>query len=328
MFKTYLRARHLSSIFCVLMLFSGTGSSESLDRKLCVFDPIGRNGDIYASALDLKNDYLSLGVNFSIEAFTGEGQVKRKYSKGDCDAMLITGLSSRPYNKFIYTVEALRQFENAQQVKSVFSAIASPRLASLMVEDGVELAGLFYAGFVYLFVNEERLANLENIENEKFFLLYGDEINPLVVNKLGVSPVYGNSTNFVSKFINGKTSMLIAPFAAAVPLGVMDSIDKSGGGFINLPVRILTMQLYIKASRFPGGFGAQSRMITLDYFDKAEEIVREYHYGTEKFIINNSDEEMQEWEGVLSEMSSELIKNNTYDSRMLKLIKKVVSESD
>lgn len=302
-------------------------AEDLIDRSLCLFDPVGRSGDIHASALDLQSEYLSLGVRFTIKTYTGESQVKRGFSEGICDAIVVTGILANEYNKFVSTLEMIGGFDHGQQVRSVFYALASSRFSSLYINNGIEMVGLFSGGFLYPFVDDERYTNLSLLEQERMFLVRGDVVNPAVIKHMKVVPSYGNSTNFASTFVQGKSQLLLAPLAVVEPLGISDYVKTKKAGYVDLPFRLLTLQAYIRRDRFPEDFGEKARLVALDYYESSQATVDKAADRTKSLALKLNRGDRVQWERRLEAIRNDLINQGVYDQRMIKIIRKIKSTS-
>src|SRR5699024_12559393 len=71
-----------------------------VERSLCVFDVVGRNGDTYQLMRDYVLAAKECGVEFTMKPYTAEALVVADFRSGKCDAVGLFGSKSRVLVRF------------------------------------------------------------------------------------------------------------------------------------------------------------------------------------------------------------------------------------
>lgn len=70
-------------------LLAQPAMAEPVERSLCVFDVVGRNGDTYQLMRDYVLAAKEWGVEFTMKPYTDEALVVADFRAGKCDAVRI-----------------------------------------------------------------------------------------------------------------------------------------------------------------------------------------------------------------------------------------------
>lgn len=307
----------------VLMLVFSSGAYANKTHYLCVFDPVGRNGDVYSMAKDIALDFLSLGVKLSLYPYSTESAAKADFRAGLCDAVALTGIHAREYNKFTSSIEAIGAISNYEDMWTVVSTLAQERVAPLFTEGGFEVAGIYPAGAMYVFLKDKNIKAPEDFAGIRMITLYKDKISHAIVKSLGAVAVNGDTTNFAAKFKRGRVDVISAPAAVTEALE-LDKAMQPNGGVIDIPLWMLTLQVVIRPEKFAPGFGQQARELSLDYFDTViNGIVKKAEQKLQGYWITTDDQLKQQWQPIFAKLRSDMAAEGEYDPRMLKLLEKL-----
>lgn len=311
----------------VLLLLAAKASALSNTHYLCVFDPVGRSGDIFTTAKDIVTDYLRYDINFQLYPYSTETAAKADFRSGLCDAIVLTGFAAREYNSFTTTIEALGAIRSYETLWDVLSVLAQPKAAPLFLQDQYEIVGIYPAGGLYIYLKDRSLRRVEDAKGKRFFVLHGDRVSEASVEKLGAIPVLGDTTNFASKFKRGRVDAIFAPAAITEALE-LDVAMGDKGGVIDYPLLFLTLQIVIKKDSFPEDFGQKSRELSLEYFERATEIAQTAEAKLEPYWVHVEDDIVADWIDLGINLRSSLEAEGVYDARMLKLIMAVRCKRD
>lgn len=242
-------------------------------RTLCVFDPSGANGQIFQLMKDFALEVMPLGVRLDARPYTDEATAARDLQAGQCDAALLTGTRVRPFHRFASTLEALGALPDEPVTRHVLQSLARPAATALMRNGDYEIGGLFPGGSVYLFVSDRALDSVGALAGRKIATLSHDEAARTMVERVGAAATAADVGTFAGLFNNGSVDICYAPAYAYEALELHKGIGAEGG-IIRYPVAQLTMQLILRAERFPGDFGARARALASKHFDRALELSR------------------------------------------------------
>lgn len=316
----------------LLILISILFSSPSYAAKrtyACVFDPVGRTGDIFTVAQDMANDFLSLGVDLKLYPYHSESIAIRDFKMGLCDAMVITGMRANEFNKFTFTLEALGGVRNYDDLLLILNTINQPKAASLMQQGPYEVAGIFPAGAIYTFLSDRKISSIAEIKDRRMIVLHGDLITNYMSKELGVKPVFGDTTNFANKFKRGEVDIVFSPAAIYEPFELEKGIDK-GGGVITTPTAQLTLQVIIKRDQYPAEIAQKARQIVAqNWYGRAMQIIEDSESKIKPdYWIKLPAAQQKEFDTILRNARIKMRNDGIYDPRMLKLLLKVRCKSN
>src|SRR5690606_30672994 len=92
--------------------------------KMCVFDVIGANGDVYNMVKDYALEMKAQGVDFELKPYTDEGVAVGDFNAGQCDAVAATDLRTRPFNRFTGSISAVGAIPTYDDLKTVLATLA------------------------------------------------------------------------------------------------------------------------------------------------------------------------------------------------------------
>lgn len=295
-----------------------------VDKTLCVFDPGGKNGDLFAKMQDYRIHAVTWGVNFTLKAYTDESVAASDFRNASCDAVVLTGLSGREFNPTTYTVEAMGLFDSYKALERVISMLTLPSAAELNRSGSgavsFENAGIYPAGAVYLYLRDRQNASLPRLSGRSIALIGGDPAARAMIDRVGATAKRAEVSTFASMFKNGSVDACYAPATAHKPLELSRGIGKTGG-VVRFPLAQLTFQVFIRPDQFPVEFGRRSRefvhsqfwpMITL--VTKAEDAAGPW--------IEVSAADRQRYDDLLGSVRGALLESRVYDATVVKLARK------
>jgi len=319
----------LTSISLILVgLLHCTSSSAAKIHSLCVFDPVGKSGDIYTSAKDLSAEFLSAGVQFQLYPYSTESEAKSDFNNGLCDATVLTTTNASEYNHFTASIDAMGATLNYRMQRDVIHALSQPKANDLMRQGKHEIAGIFPGGAVHLLFHDRAQARPDNIENTRLLVLHGSPVLRNFAEQLNLRAIRGDTSNFAQMFKRNRVDAIFAPITIIQALELEQAMGTKGG-MLSTPFMYLSLQLVINRDKFPVGFGQQARVISLHYFDDAVRLARQakFDIGKEYWISSNA-QQLAHWNAVMLEVQRNMLSDKTYDPRMLKLLKKTRCKYD
>lgn len=74
---------------------------------LCVWDILGKSGDVYNLVLDQSLHMAKLGMPFEMRAYTDERVAIEDYRTGQCAGVVATGFRVRPFNGISGSIDSM-----------------------------------------------------------------------------------------------------------------------------------------------------------------------------------------------------------------------------
>jgi hypothetical protein len=321
-----------SSLAALALGVSAFVQADDISKNtLCLFDPVGKGGDMYALLKDFRTQALGWGVDLDLKAFDNESVIIDSFKAGQCDAIAVTGMKMRAFNKFTSTVEAVGALPEYMDVKALFDALSRPELAKYMRQGEYEVAAVMPVGNVYTFVRDRKWVEdglQDNFQGKKVSVFEGDNVSYEMIRSMGANPVMVNTTTFAGKFNNGAVDITFAPAVAYEPFELYKGL-KPNGGIVRHPMIQLTFQMVIRHEKFPSDFAAKARKAAYDKMAYA----MQYVHLTEKRIPEDQwVEPLLREQGAMNEMMRQarikLRSEGIYDGSMLKLMRKIRCQRD
>lgn len=235
-------------------------------RTLCVWDPGGASGDIFAKAKDDRLASLVAGVQFDLKPYTDEKTAAEDFKAGQCQAVLMTGSRVRQFQKFSGSFEAIGGLQTYAELKKLVEAVSRPKASKLMISGEYEVAGVAPGGAVYLLVNDRSMDTVEALAGKRIATLAYDDASKFMVRSVGSSMVAADMGTFAGMFNNGTVDACYAPATAYHVMELYKGVGKKGG-VVRYPLAQLTHQLLIRSKDFPAGFGEKTRAYYASQFD-------------------------------------------------------------
>ena len=259
----------MKKITLALMAASTVGFTTASQAKVdvCVFDLLGKSGESYQMAQEWALAAKAWGGDINLVPRQDEAVADNDFKAGKCDAVFMTAMRARQYNKFVGSIDSLGGAPSNEIAKRAITFALDKRNAAKMVTNlggkKYEVAGVAPLGSAFIFVRDKKIDSIEKAAGKKFAVLSYDSAQKIMVQRVGAQAVPSDISNFVAKFNNGQVDMVGAPAYAYKPLEIQKGLGSAGAMF-NFPVLQITADLVIRPDKFPAGFGQKSR----DFFVK------------------------------------------------------------
>lgn len=302
-------------------------SADLIKRRLCVWDIMGENGEIFAKLKDYQVKAATMGVDFELKGYVDERVASEDFRVRYCDAVVITGLRARPFNPFTGSIEAIGAIPTTEHMRTLISALSSPAAAHYMSTtfDGqtYEVVGLMPFGAAYGFVNDRRIDNPEALPGKKIAIFDYDKAEAKLVRNLGAQSDPSDMTNFAGKFNNGKVDIVLAPATAYRPLELYRGLGKNGG-IVDYVLAQVSLQILIHSDRFPANFGQSSRQYIAGQFDSYYKTVKGYEAEVDpKYWVRITEASRARYQEMSRLSRIDLVRDGIYDKKMMALLKKI-----
>lgn len=292
-------------------------------KSLCVFDPGGASGTLYAEMKQYQNQAAAWGVNFKLKPYVDESVAASDFRNKKCDAVLLTGVTGKQFNKKTYSLEAMGLFTNYKQLQTAISALAGPKALPLNRSGNYETVGIYPAGAVFLYVRDRNLSSLPALAGKKIATIAGDPAAQTMVTKVGATPEAAQISNFASKFNNGNVDVCYSPATGYQPLQLYKGVGNSGG-VVKFPIAQLTFQLYIRSEEFPTNFGDQSRQYVSQQFSSVLNVVKKAESSINSWI-SVPPNDASKYQLLLGQVRSQLVGQQVYDPTIVTLGERVAA---
>ena len=311
-------------ILAIALLLSSIAAQAK--NVICVFDPVGANGDITALMKDFQLKAAQWGADIALKSLTDESIIVNELKAGTCAGALLTGINTRPFNRFSATVEAVGGTLGDQGMRNLLTTLLSlpeKKAQKYFRNSFYEVAGIMPAGSIYAFMGDRELYDLDKLQGKRVAVIDGDKVSQSIVKQVGASPILATTTSFAGKFNNGSVDMVFSPAVAYEPLELYRGLGEKGG-ITDYAFLQLTFQLIIRWEQFPEGFAAKARETSLGNFDSAFDFIeRESNKIDKKYWVEVPKKNRESYDTVLRAARIKLRDEGVYNATMLKIMRKM-----
>lgn len=307
----------------VLCAFS---SMVQAKQQVCVFDLLGKAGESYKFLEEWALVSKKWGAQVQLISFQDEDLADKAFQNDKCDAVYMTSMRARTYNKFAGSIDALGGVPSNKIAQKAVEYVLDPRntkrMTTTLQGDSYEVAGIGLIGSAYIFVKDRSLNTIEKAQGKKFAILHYDRAQRVMVERVGAVPVMSDISNFIKKFNTGEVDVVAAPAYAYKPLEIEKGLG-SKGAMLNFPVVNVTADLIVRPERFPAQFGEQSRQWFLQKIPQSFAMVQRLEAAIpSKIKMQLSKEDKEKYQRLLREGRIDLTKQGVYDPGMMRVLKK------
>ncbi|ATU43973.1 hypothetical protein CS557_00060 [Acinetobacter junii] len=309
--------------FKTLMLATGVAvvsAGAQSKQTICVFDIVGKSGDVYALMKDYQLAAKTWGADIELKVGTNEAVIAEDFKAGKCDGVSITGMRGRQFNKFTGSLDAIGAITDLKLAVKVMQGLASPVFGKSMVNGKYEVVGVIPVGDAYLLVNDRNINTVAKAAGKKIAVLDYDEAQKIMASQVGAQAVSSDITNFGAKFNNGQVDIIGAPAAAFKPLELHKGLGTKGA-IVNYPILQVTGNLIIHPDKFPAGFGQKSREWVKSQLPRAFGILGKMKADIpQKYWMEVPESDKPGYQKLMRESRINLTAKGIYDKRMMKLL--------
>ena len=295
-------------------------------QQVCVFDLLGKAGESYKFLEEWALVSKKWGAQVQLISFQDEDLADKAFQNDKCDAVYMTSMRARTYNKFAGSIDALGGVPSNKIAQKAVEYVLDPRntkrMTTTLQGESYEVAGIGLIGSAYIFVKDRSLNTIEKAQGKKFAILHYDRAQRVMVERVGAVPVMSDISNFIKKFNTGEVDVVAAPAYAYKPLEIEKGLG-SKGAMLNFPVVNVTADLIVRPERFPAQFGEQSRQWFLQKIPQSFVMVQRLEAAIpSKIKMQLSKEDKEKYQRLLREGRIDLTKQGVYDPGMMRVLKK------
>lgn len=325
-----LRSRALNNLFAVLMIcFASTSKAADLmPLTMCVFDFVGNDGPIHKEMKEYKIDAFRWGVDLSFKVYTDDRVASEEFKNGVCDMLNLPGIRAREYNDFTGSINAVGALPTYEHLGMVIKSLSSDKASKLMRKGDYEVIGIAPIGAIFLFVNDKNVGGPTDMAGKRVTVLDNAPETEYLAKRVGMTPVSSSITNALQKFNNGAVDVTGAPGLAYEPMEMYKGLEPDGG-VIKWPTLQVTMQLIVRWNKVPADFGQKSRNLMANkYLSQIKKIEESEATIPEKYWIEISEENKNNWNETFRESRIALRDQKVYNAKALTLFRKVRCKVD
>lgn len=275
------RATHLMATLALgLSALTGTAHAASSTGKplICVWDILGKTGDIYTLMQDHKLHMDRLGMSFDLRTYTDERVATEDYRTGQCDGLVATGFRVRSFNATTGSIDSMGSsvvmrgksidMKGSYEVmRRTLAALSNPKAIALVREGAHEVGGVLPIGAAFPMLRDRNATKLDQLAGKRIGVFDQDRPQALLIQQLGAQAISVDVASVGTKFNNGLVDVIHMPAIAYKPFELSKGMGTQGA-VVRVPAMLPTLQLVFYADKLPKGFGDASRQFWLSQFDR------------------------------------------------------------
>lgn len=313
-------------VMTAVALLSVAGQVQA-KQKICVFDPMGKAGEVYKVAEEWALIAQDWQAKVQLIPYQDEAKAQADFEAKQCDAVYMTSMRARKYNKFAGSIDAIGGvINNHVAQKAIHFALDkrnTRRLLTSMDGDDFEVAGISQFGLAYIFVHDKNINSLAKAKGKKFAYLKHDEAQKKTLEAVGMVGLPSEVSDFAKKFNTNQADVIASPAYAYKALEIEKGLGTTGAMFSNVPVVNITVELIIRPNQFPAGFALKSREWFIEQIPASFTMVKRLEDAIPakyKYLISKEDKE--NYEKFFREQRIRFTKEGIYDPVMMGVLKR------
>lgn len=300
-------------------LFAAASTTQA-KQVMCVFDLVGKNGDVYTLMKDYQLAAKNWGADIELKVNSNEAVIAEDFKAGKCDAVSITGMRGRQFNNFTGSLDAIGAIPDLNLAVKIMQGLANPAFAKYMTSGKYEVVGVIPVGDAFLMVNDRNINTVAKAAGKKIAVLDYDQAQKIMVQQIGAQAVNADVTNFGAKFNNGQVDIIGAPAAVFKPLELHKGLGTKGA-IINYPLLQVTGNLIIRPEKFPEGYGQKSRDWVKSQLPRANSIIGKMKADIPaKYWMQVPAGDKPGYQKLMRESRINLTKQGIYNKTMMKIL--------
>ncbi|MCH7312687.1 putative solute-binding protein [Acinetobacter sp. ANC 4805] len=310
------------------LAFMGMGVTSQVQAKqnVCVFDLLGKAGETFKITEEWAVAAKEWKADIRLISYQDEAKAQNDFEAGKCDAVYMTSMRARKYNRFAGSIDAIGGVTSNHVAQKAISFALDKRnkrrLLANVDNQNYEVAGILQFGLAYVFVHDRNLNTIEKAKGKKFAYLHYDIAQKEIVDSLEMVSVPSEISDFVKKFNSYQVDVIASPAYAFKPLEIERGIAK-GGAMFSFPVVNITGDLIIRPEKFPTNFGLQSREWFIGQLPRSFAMVKRLENGIPaKYKLNLPKEDEVRYQRILRDGRIRLTKQGVYDPIMMSVLKR------
>ena len=298
-------------------------ATTSYAQKICVFDPLGTQGEIFSFMKDYALIAKQWGADITLKPYPDDEQASDDFKQGKCDGLYTTGIRTRQFNNFSGSIDSAGGVPDEKTARIVLTLMANPKIAPLMLSQDTEVVGVSALGFAYPMTNDRNINTMAKMAGKTFGVLEYDTAQRVIVEKVGATPVVVTLSTIGPMFNSGKVAIIDLPALAFKALDIAKGMGNKGA-IARYPLAYLTNQLVIHPVKFPDGYGQKSRTWISTQMDRQFKTIQKIESGIDaKYWMDLPALDKLNYSKLLRQGRISMANDGAYSKRMMGILKKI-----
>jgi Solute-binding protein AdeT 1/2 len=315
---------NLRTLLLVAVAISFCSSAFAIQKKkICTWDPVGKNGPVMEFYSDLKPKAIAWGLDLELIAYTDEKVAANDFKAGVCEAAHLSAILSRQFVPFAGTLDAIGGIVSDEGLGKVIATIASPNAAKILTNGNYEAVAAWPVGAMFAFVSDRNIDTVAEFSGKKISVLNEDPQAHKLADLVGASPVGTSLATFSGQFNNGNIDILLMPALAYNTFELYHGLGDKGG-ILDYRMYYGMLQTIAKKSEFPEDFGENMRNYVVGRLKDINKLVADAEAEIPaKYWVKTTPETRAEFVKLSRDVRVALKAEDIMDPKALKLLWKI-----
>ena len=303
-------------------------ATSSYGQTMCVYDPLGTQGDAYFFMKDYAVAAKQWGADITLKPFTDDGKANDAFKDGKCDGLSTIGTRARQFNSFTGSIDSAGGVPNEAVAKSIILLMANPKIASEMVSGDTEVVGVNAVGAVYPMTVDRSINSMAKMAGKSFGALSFDRPQSLMSDKLGCNTVPVSISTVANKFNTGQIQIVALPAYAFKALDLAKGMGTKGA-IAKYNAAYITTQIIVHPTKFPDGYGQKSRTWVAGQLGNQLKTVQRIEGSIDAhYWMDIPANDKLGYDKLFRQVRLDITKEGIYNKRMMSILKKVRCQQD
>lgn len=305
-----------------LTLLSATAMAVE-KKKICTWDPVGKNGPVMEFYSDLKPKALAWGLDIEFIAYTDEKVAANDFRAGVCEAAHLSAILSRQFVPFAGTLDAIGGITSDEGLAKIIATIASPKAGEILTNGNYEAVAAWPVGSMYAFVGDKNINTVADFSGKKISVLNEDPQAHKLADLVGASPVGTSLATFSGQFNNGNIDILLMPALAYNTFELYHGLGDKGG-ILDYRMYYGMLQTITRKDAWPADFGQNMRNYVVGRLKDINKLVSDAEAEIPaKYWIKTDEKTQAEFVKLSKDIRVALKQEGVMDAKALKLLWKI-----
>ncbi len=298
-------------------------AGQLLARKVCVWDPVGKNGPVMAFFGDLVPTAIHWGLDLEFLPYADENLAAQDLRDGKCSMALVTAILARDFATFPGTLDAIGGLTSERSLHMALATLTRERAGELMTQEEYEVVSAMPIGSMYAYVRDRRINSIDAMRGKKIASLNKDIQTWTFAKLANATPVHETLSTFAGNFNSGRLDVIIMPALAYNTFELYRGLGEKGG-ILEDRMFYGMLELITRREDFADDFGKRMRHYTvnrlkamLDLIAEAESTIPPHYW------IKTSQQTKEQLDSFFKDIRLTLKIENKFDPRALSMLWKI-----
>lgn len=295
----------------------------AVEQVWCVYDPIGRQGDITRRLDDLRLYAQKFNAKIKLNVFQNEKLAIDGFEKKKCSGLAATNFHTFRYNKFMGSTVGIGLIPNNRITRNFLQILNHPNVEKRMIGNEYEAIGMLPIGPAYMMVQANQVSKLAHIKTKRIGILESDPPQKSLVQSVGGIPVYIDFQSAIDDYKQRKIDILAVPAYGLLAYNFKKDFGENSK-IINFPMTYFSINLIVRPKEYPPRFGHHIRAWFVQNSQNLTNQAMQWENRLPAYAWQDiSIYDRQSYDVFVSRVRNQYIRSGYYDLYFVELMKRL-----